>query len=147
MALRAIVILNKENKIRGDRMKGEAKVLYSKEEEFLNSFSHGIGVALGIVFLSILLYRGFVSRDLIKIVGFSIYGIGLIGMFLSSTLYHGVQNKKVKKVLRIFDHCAIFLCIAGTYTPIALLGFDKKLGTIVLSVIWSIALRFENLTL
>lgn len=115
-------------------------VHYSKKEELLNTITHGLGLVLSVISLIYLINKSIIENNVMKIVGFSIYGICLSMMFLSSTLYHGVENKKIKKYLRLCDHCAIFLCIAGTYTPIALLAYKNKMGFLMLSVIWILAI-------
>lgn len=109
-------------------------------EEIANSLTHGLGIIFGIVSLIILLSASIRKGDMKSIVGFTIYGACLILMYLASTLYHGVPFKRIKKVLRVFDHSAIFLFIAGTYTPIALLTLKGKFRIISLVVMWLIAL-------
>lgn len=113
---------------------------YSKAEEIFNSISHGMGVVFGIVALILLLIVSISNRDIPSIVGFSIYGGCIIFMFLSSTLYHSITIEKAKRVLRVFDHSSIFIFIAGTYTPIAILALEGKLRIIILVVVWAIAL-------
>lgn len=113
---------------------------YSLKEEIMNAITHGLGVIFGIVALTILLYISISKKQVISIVGFSIYGVCLILMYLFSTLYHSITNEKAKKILRVFDHSAIFLFIAGTYTPILLLTMDGLLRTVLLIAIWGIAL-------
>jgi hemolysin III len=113
---------------------------YSKIEELLNSITHGIGVVFGIVALTILLILSIKKGDISSIVSFSIYGACIILMFLSSTLYHSFTIKKVKKILRVFDHSAIFLFIAGSYTPIVLLTLTGKFKVFMLVAVWTIAL-------
>lgn len=112
---------------------------YTKKEEIANGVTHGIGIVFGIVVLAILLYISIKKKDVNSIIGFSIYGGCLIFMYLSSTLYHSVAVQKVKSVLRVFDHCSIFLFIAGTYTPIAILTLTGKIRIISLAVMWIIA--------
>ncbi|MDR7870620.1 MAG: hemolysin III family protein [Tissierellaceae bacterium] len=113
---------------------------YSKSEEIFNGISHGMGVVFGIVALVLLLIVSISKKDVPSIVAFSIYGGCIILMFLSSTLYHSITIEKVKKVLRVFDHSSIFLFIAGTYTPIALLALKGTLRLVILIGIWAIAL-------
>lgn len=113
---------------------------YSKAEEIFNGVSHGMGVVFGIVALTLLLIVSIGKGDIPSIVAFSIYGGCIILMFLSSTLYHSITIEKVKGILRVFDHSSIFLFIAGTYTPIALLALEGKLRLIILIGIWAIAL-------
>jgi hemolysin III len=73
-------------------------------------------------------------------VSFSIYGISLFLLYLASTLYHSFTNEKLKYIFKIFDHAAIYLLIAGTYTPFTLVLLHGTLGWIVFSVIWGLAL-------
>lgn len=113
---------------------------YTKKEEIANGITHGIGVLFGIVALTVLLIMSIKKGDIPSIVSFSIYGGCIILMFLSSTLYHSFTIEKVKKVLRVFDHSSIFLFIAGSYTPIALLALKGYLRIIVLVAVWVIAL-------
>lgn len=113
---------------------------YTKFEEIFNSITHGLGVIFGIVALTILLFIAINDGNVSEIVGFSIYGVCIILMFLSSTLYHSFTIEKVKKVLRVFDHSSIFLFIAGTYTPIVLLTLEGGLRIGILVGIWSIAI-------
>lgn len=113
---------------------------YSKAEEIFNGISHGMGVVFGIVALTLLLIVSIRKGHLPSIVAFSIYGGCIILMFLSSTLYHSIPIEKVKRVLRVFDHSSIFLFIAGTYTPIALLALKGNLRLIILIGIWAIAI-------
>ena len=113
---------------------------YAKIEEILNSVTHGIGVVFGIFALTVLLILSIRKGDVSSIVAFSIYGACIILMFLSSTLYHSFTIKKVKEILRVFDHSAIFLCIAGSYTPIVLLTLTGKFKIFMLVGIWTIAL-------
>ena len=116
------------------------KKKYSKAEEVFNSISHGTGVIFGIVALTLLLIVAIRSGHVPSIIAFSIYGACIILMFLSSTLYHSITIEKVKKVLRVFDHSSIFLFIAGTYTPIAILVLQGSLRIVTLIGIWAIAL-------
>lgn len=113
---------------------------YTRTEEIFNGVSHGIGVVLGIIALTILLIPSIRKGNISAITGFSIYGGCLILMFLSSTLYHSISKKRIKNILRVFDHSSIFLFIAGTYTPIGILTLDGMLRIITLTGIWSIAL-------
>jgi len=89
-------------------------------EEIANSITHGIGAGLSIAALVILVVLASKRGDAWRIVSFSIYGATLILLYLSSTLYHGFVNPRIKNVFRILDHSAIYLLIAGTYTPVTL---------------------------
>lgn len=118
----------------------ENKRNYTKCEEIANGITHGIGVAFGIVALTALLILSISEKDILSIIAFSIYGFCLIFMYLSSTLYHSIKNNRAKKILRVFDHSSIYLFIAGTYTPIALLSMTGGLRIGIMIAIWSIAI-------
>ncbi|MCF6464788.1 PAQR family membrane homeostasis protein TrhA [Clostridium sp. Cult2] len=116
------------------------KKRYTKKEEIANGITHGLGVLFGIVALVVLLIFSIRKKDTISIVAFSIYGFCLIFMYLSSTLYHSIRNEKAKRILRVFDHSSIYLFIAGTYTPIALLSMEGRLRIGIMVAIWTIAI-------
>ncbi len=113
---------------------------YTFREEIANGLTHGFGVIFGIISLIVLLTISIKKESTISIVAFSIYGACFILMYLASTLYHSIPNEKAKRILRVFDHSSIFLFIAGTYTPIALLTMGGNLRLGVLVSIWSIAI-------
>lgn len=113
---------------------------YSKKEEIANAITHGIGVVFGIVFLIVLLICSMRKGDAVSIVAFSIYGACLILMYLSSTLYHSFKKERAKSILRVFDHSSIYLFIAGTYTPVALLALDGYLRIGIMLVVWVAAI-------
>ncbi len=109
-------------------------------EIIANAVTHGIGAALAIAGLAIMVAFASLYGDVWHIVSVSIYGATLIFLYLFSTLYHGIQEPQAKKVLRIFDHAAIFLLIAGTYTPFTLVTLRGPLGWTLFGVIWGMAL-------
>lgn len=109
-------------------------------EEIMNGVTHGIGAALSIAGLTILVVLAVMSGNVRQIVGFSIYGASLIILYLASTLYHSFQKPEVKRVLKIIDHAAIYLLIAGTYTPFLLVGVQGAWGWAMLVLIWGLAI-------
>lgn len=113
---------------------------YSVKEEIFNSISHGLGALLSIAAMVILIVLASVKGDVWGIVSFSIYGATLFFLYLSSTLYHSIISQKAKKIFRIFDHAAIYLLIAGSYTPITLVGIRGAWGWSIFGVIWFLAL-------
>ncbi len=113
---------------------------YSRGEEIANSVTHGIGTALAVAGLSILVVLAVIYGDVTRIVSFSIYGSSLILLYLASTLYHSIQHREAKKVLRIFDHASIYVLIAGTYTPFLLVSIRGTLGWTLFAVVWGLAL-------
>lgn len=113
---------------------------YTKKEEILNALTHYFGVIMGIVGLVIAIIAGVNLKSPLKITAFSIYGASIIIMYLSSSIYHTIQNEKAKRILRVFDHCSIFIMIAGSFTPVILLSFKGAFRIVFLSLIWAIAI-------
>jgi len=89
-------------------------------EEIGNAVSHGVGAALAVAGMVLMILRAATKGTAIDIVSSAIYGSTLFILFLNSTLYHSITNYKAKKVFRVFDHCSIFLLILGSYTPLTL---------------------------
>lgn len=113
---------------------------YSIKEEIANSITHGVGVLFSIVTVTILLVYAIWKKSPVKIVSFSIYGFCSICLYLASTLYHSFRGERLKKIFRILDHSSIYLCIAGTYTPITLLCMTKTWGISLLVTVWTMAI-------
>src|SRR6516165_6253939 len=97
-------------------------------EEIANAITHGIGLLLSIAGFAVLFVLAAVRGTAWHIVACSIYGATLIGLYAASTLYHAVISPQVKRALRIFDHSAIYLLIAGTYTPFLLVSLRGPWG-------------------
>ncbi len=111
---------------------------YSLAEEVANSISHGIGLVFGIVGLVLLLVQAAdTNASATAIASYSLYGGSMIMLFLASTLYHAIPHQRAKQWLKKFDHCAIYLLIAGTYTPFLLVGLNSPLAKGLMIVIWS----------
>lgn len=109
-------------------------------EEIANSITHGIGAGLSVAGLTLLVAFASIYGDVWRVVSFSIYGSTLILLYLASTLYHSFQNPRVKRVFKIIDHAAIYLLIAGTYTPILLVNMRGAWGWTLFVVIWGLTL-------
>ena len=109
-------------------------------EEIFHSITHGIGSGLSIAGLTLLLVLAILFGDVYQIVSLSIFGASLVLLYLSSTLYHGFQQPRVKHIFKIFDHASIYLLIAGTYTPFLLIGLGGSTGWTFLFIVWGIAL-------
>ncbi len=110
---------------------------YSNTEECLNAVTHGIGFVLAVIGLFYLVIK---SENLTMLISSTIYGSSLILMFLTSTFYHSISNQSFKSSLKLLDHSAIYLLIAGTYTPFMLVALDNWMGITGTVMIWSIAL-------
>jgi len=111
---------------------------YSQNEEKLNVISHAFGLLLSCLALFLLLKNS--HGELNRIVSFSIFATSGILLFLASTLYHSSTNKRAKKLFKLLDHCAIYLLIAGTYTPLFAITLAGPLGYTLLAFIWLFAL-------
>lgn len=111
--------------------------MYSGEK--FNSISHLIGALLAIAGLSILVVIASLQGDAWKIVSFSIYGASLVLLYMFSTLYHSFRGR-AKEILRTFDHIAIYLLIAGTYTPFTLVTLRGPWGWSLFGIVWGLAL-------
>ena len=110
---------------------------YSPLEELLNTLTHGVGVIAATVGLVLLLIR---VDGIYGQLACLVYGISMILMFLSSTLYHWAKSPNVKAFLKVVDHSAIYLLIAGTYTPLMVLAIGGWVGLTGMIIVWSIAL-------
>lgn len=114
---------------------------YSDIEERANAITHGLGVVLGVVGLILLLIRALDHQaDMLTITSMAVYGSSIILLFLASTLYHSITTEKTKRLLKTLDHCAIYLLIAGSYTPFLLVSLRTPLAMGLMAVIWGIAL-------
>lgn len=107
--------------------------------ELFNSISHLVATALALVGASVLITLAAIEGDTLKIVSYSAYSATLFLLYLSSTLYHSFQGR-AKDVFQRFDHLAIYLLIAGTYTPFALVAIKGSTGWWLFGVVWSLAL-------
>ncbi len=113
---------------------------YTRGEEIANSVSHGIGTALSVAGLAILVVLASLYGDVWQIVSFSIYGASLVLLYLASTLYHSFQNHRIKRIFKVFDHISIYLLIAGTYTPFLLVNMRGPWGWTMFGIIWGLAI-------
>jgi hemolysin III len=121
-----------------------SEVVHSRQqslgEEIANSITHGIGAALSIIALVLLVVFASKYGDVWRIVSFSIYGFTLFFLYLASTLYHSITNERAKKFFRILDHSFIYLLIAGTYTPVTLISMRGPWGWSIFGLVWIMAI-------
>lgn len=111
----------------------------TKKEELWNAISHGIGFLLTIPALVILIIKGVKAGTALHIVSYTIFGTSMLLLFLMSTLLHSMPVK-LKKLFSIFDHSAIYILIAGTYTPFLLISLNGALGWTLFGIIWGLAI-------
>lgn len=112
----------------------------TKAEEAANTISHGLGLVAASVGAPLLIMQATHIGDTFFVVGASVFTLTIIFLYLSSSIYHFLPQGKAKHAFRVIEHCAIFLLIAGTYTPILLGVLYGVWGWTLLAVVWSIAL-------
>lgn len=112
---------------------------YTLREEIVHAISHGAGVVLSIAGLSWMLYLSIGAADPWRIVASVVYGASLITLFLASTLYHALHASPYRPLYKMLDHCAIYLLIAGTYTPFLLVAMRNSTGWWLFGAIWTLA--------
>ncbi len=115
---------------------------FSALEERLHSISHGVGALLSIVGVVVLLMMASIAAhvDPWKLVSLGLYGMTLVLLYTASTLYHGIAHRLWKQRFQLLDHCAIYLLIAGTYTPFLLVNMRGPTGWTLFAAVWSLAL-------
>ncbi|MCA9973508.1 MAG: hemolysin III family protein [Anaerolineales bacterium] len=112
---------------------------YTLGEEIANGVTHGLGALLSVAGLVVLVVLAAMYGTVWHVVSYSVYGASLIILYLASTLYHSVQVPRLRPFLRIIDHSAIFVLIAGTYTPFLLVALRGPWGWTLFGVVWGIA--------
>lgn len=114
--------------------------VYSRREEIANAITHGIGAALSIAALVLLIVFASMKGTAWHVVSFTIYGVTMMLLYVSSTLVHSFPEGRLKDLFEIFDHSSIYLYIAGTYTPLLLTVIRSPLAWALFGVVWGIAL-------
>ena len=109
-------------------------------DEIANTISHGLGLVLALVALPVLVLSAMRAGDVRFLVGVSVFGATMVLLYLASTLYHSTTHEAAKGMFRLFDHTAIFLLIAGTYTPFALGVLRGPWGWSMLAAVWTLAI-------
>jgi len=110
---------------------------YSPNEEKINVYTHLSGIILGVIALVFLLLK---ASSPIMLASYIIYGSCIIALFTASTLYHSEKNLVRRKKLKVFDHCAIYLMIAGSYIPFLVIGVGTQWSYILLAAVWLLAI-------
>ncbi len=113
---------------------------HALREEIANSISHGLGLVLAIVAVPVLVLAAMRGGNVAFLVGVSVFGGTMVLLYLASTLYHSLTHEAAKAVCRVFDHTAIFLLIAGTYTPFSLGVLRGPWGWSLLAIVWALAI-------
>lgn len=112
---------------------------YSPTEEKLNIWSHAFGIFLSIIALVLLIIKAVQQDNIWMMISFPIFGVSLILLYLASTLYHASKEPQKRFKLKVFDHAAIYILIAGSYTPFTLVSLNGETGWLIFSMVWVMA--------
>lgn len=113
--------------------------LNTKNEEKWNTLSHGVGAIFSFVALVLLVVYASLNGDTLEIICATVFGVSLLLLYLASTFYHGSKDEQTRKKLKLADHLCIYLLIAGTYTPVTLLGLKGAWGWTIFGLVWGLA--------
>jgi hemolysin III len=108
-------------------------------EEVANSITHGVGLALSVIGLGVLIALACLYGSALHIASCSVYGATLVILYTASTLYHSFRSPRIKHIFKIIDHCAIYLLIAGTYTPFTLVMLRGGWGWSLFGIVWMLS--------
>ncbi|GAB2586376.1 hemolysin III family protein [Dyella jejuensis] len=120
---------------------------YGFGDELASSVIHGIGILLSVIGLALLVMRTASTGTASDVLASAVYGISLILLYTASTLYHAIRMESARRMLRTLDHIAIFLLIAGTYTPFTLIALRGAWGWSLFGIVWTLALLGSALEL
>lgn len=112
---------------------------YSPTEEKINIWSHAFGIFLSIIALVLLIIKAVQQDNIWMMISFPIFGVSLILLYLASTLYHASKEPQKRFKLKVFDHAAIYVLIAGSYTPFTLVSLNGETGWLIFSMVWVMA--------
>lgn len=113
---------------------------YSPSEEMANSISHGLGLLLSLIGLTLMVLLTRSNSDPVHLISALVFGLSLSLLFLASTLYHSIGGPETKAKLKLLDHSAIYILIAGTYTPFLLISLHGTFGFTLLGTVWGMAI-------
>lgn len=115
------------------------QLVFNHQEERINALTHGLGAGLAIVAAIFLIQKGMGHLNSAQMAGLIIYSISMISLFLASTLYHSIESPTIRIFLKQLDHSAIYLLIAGTYTPFLMISLTSHKARLLLGVLWGLA--------
>lgn len=121
-------------------MKQLKTITYGKKEEQLNVLTHGIGFLFSVFALVAMVLKIEDFTQTKPLIGVVVFGVSMMVLYGASTLYHASKNEKTRNKLRVFDHASIYILIAGTYTPFALISLPQNTGWVLFSVTWTMAI-------
>ncbi len=117
-----------------------SETLHDMREEFASALTHGLGATAALAGGAVLITLAALFGDGWQLGASIVFGIALLLLYLASTLYHSIHHPVIKGRLKVFDHCAIYVLIAGTYTPFTLIGLRGSVGWWLFGMIWTLAL-------
>lgn len=109
-------------------------------EEIANTLTHGVGLAMSLAAMAILLWKAATHGDVWHVTSCAVFGSTLVILYFASTLYHGVRDPDLKRICRVIDHSAIYLLIAGSYTPFTLVTLRGETGWLLFAGVWGLGL-------
>lgn len=124
---------------RAGRDRGEADAACRRSDELANCVTHGVGLAASLAGLPVLVWLAASRGEARHLAGALVFGIALVVLYAASTVYHAVRSARARRICRIVDHAAIFLLIAGTYTPFTLVTLRGARGWSLFAVVWGMA--------
>ena len=122
------------------RDRAQADHLLDIRDEIASALTHGLGAVLALAGGAVLITLAAIHGDAWQLAGAIVFGVALLLLYVASTLYHAIQHPVAKGRLKVFDHCAIYVLIAGTYTPFTLIGLRGSWGWELFAAIWTLAL-------
>ncbi|HLQ74118.1 MAG TPA: hemolysin III family protein [Bacillota bacterium] len=114
--------------------------VFSRREEIVNALTHGIGALLSIAALVILIVYSSMYGSAMHVVSFTVFGVSMFLLYIASTMAHALPHGKAKDIFEILDHQAIYIFIAGTYTPITLIVLSGAIGWTLFAIVWTLAI-------
>lgn len=112
---------------------------YTRGEELANALTHGFGAAAALAAGAVLITLSAIYGDGWQLASAIVFGVAMLLLYTASTLYHAISHPIAKGRLKVFDHCAIYLLIAGTYTPFTLMVIGNPMGAIIMALVWGLA--------
>lgn len=142
--MRRIAVRNRLMRMRSRRAARHARTLLLVQrrqlrEDIASAATHGAGLLMAVAAVPVLIVLGALRGTPLHVASFTIYGASLVLVYATSTLYHATRRPRLKHLFRILDHAAIYLLIAGTYTPVTLISLEGPWGWTLLSLVWVLA--------
>jgi hemolysin III len=118
----------------------DERIYFPPAEERINIITHGLGIPLSILALILLIPNALVNGDRLDLISSIVFGVSLVMAYAASTFFHSTKSLKLRRRFNIFDHAAIYVLIAGTYTPFTLITLEGRIGWTIFGIVWSMAI-------